>query len=283
MGSRTLLPVYTPAKQRSLCFSHTASSMNMSHCPVTSHCPKTTKPSLALRRTTTSANYHLAKHDTANTCLPATRNLTRQTGATACTHTHTHIHRGHKSTSSNKDSIGSLFSPLRFQTARPACRLPGHTIRTDDARPMGVRTRAWKNVKSRPPHLYTIVSPLDQWTGLCSSEAERGEVCSVALLIGFTGQHLGTLLGLAWLCLPSWGMEAKPPGPKATSPVRIGKSARSFPDPPPRETPAKQGPFQPIQSSRDSRGTTTGGFDCADMQRHLTPTCLITSGICKHA
>ena len=97
-------------KQRSLRLSHTASSMNMSHCPVTSHCPKTAKPSLALRRTTTSANYHLPKHDTANTCLPATRNLT---------HTHTHIHR-HKTICSNKNSIGSLFSPLRFPPVRPA-------------------------------------------------------------------------------------------------------------------------------------------------------------------
>ena len=71
-GSHTLLPVYTPAKQRSLCFSHTASSINMPHCPATSHC-----------HATITANHHLpkvlTKSDAAKTSPSfATRDLPRQ-------------------------------------------------------------------------------------------------------------------------------------------------------------------------------------------------------------
>ena len=73
-GSRTLLPVYTPAK--------TTITVLQPHSFKCEHVA-------LLRHTTTSASSHLSKHDTANTCLPATRNLTRQTRATASTHTYT--------------------------------------------------------------------------------------------------------------------------------------------------------------------------------------------------
>ena len=112
-GSRTQLPVYTPAKQRSLCFSHTASSMNMSHCPVTSHCPKSAKPSLACgtRQHLQTTTHH--KHDPAKKGLPATRILTRQTGVTACTDTH----RGTRQPTQTKTLSDPSFRPsgsLRF-------------------------------------------------------------------------------------------------------------------------------------------------------------------------
>ena len=61
-----------PAKQRSLCFSHTASSINMPHCLATSHC-----------HATITANHHLpkvlTKSDAAKTSPSyATRDLPRQ-------------------------------------------------------------------------------------------------------------------------------------------------------------------------------------------------------------
>ena len=83
----TLLPVYTPVRQRSLCFSHTASSINMPHCYFA--LPKGPKGSVALLNSTAHDTILQRRESLPHASSRARQELRHTKHTSAHTRTHT--------------------------------------------------------------------------------------------------------------------------------------------------------------------------------------------------